>query len=265
MRGVVSDELPMLLAHLFALASPYLLTGLIHCQRCGHRWQGYTTQKGRKRADGSQPRNFYYGCNGYITKGNSCCQRAVVPQALLEGWVMEQIGQLVQSYLADGGEKKLRQMIEQELAGEHSFDSSALANLHRRKTDIERIVDNLLDNITSTNRDYVDRRIEKLRAETAELERQEAALVEQQNREQQTAGIAQQAYGLMRDFARLAEMGTVDEKRILIRSFLQRIDFDPEAREGKAYFWVIPGLDRKDNAVQGQAGDGLALVERRTF
>lgn len=264
MRGVVSDELPMLLAHLFALASPYLLTGLIHCLRCGHRWQGYTTQKGRKRTDGSQPRNFYYACNGYITKGNSCCQRAVIPKDLIEAWVLEQIGKIVSGYLERGGEQKLRQLVDQALSGSQRFDGSKLAHLRQRKLDIEATIDNLLDNITPTNREYVDRRIEKLRAETLELERQEGALVEQQDREQQAEGIAQQAYALMRGFVRLAEVGTVDEKRILIRSFLQRIDFDPEARKGTAYFWVVPGLDQKESG-RTAAGDELALVERRTF
>ncbi|NIN10531.1 MAG: hypothetical protein GTN62_04275, partial [Gemmatimonadales bacterium] len=53
-----------------------------------------------------------------------------------------------------------------ELAGATDFDASELSAVRQRKADIEATIDNLLDNITATNRDYVDRRIEKLRDET---------------------------------------------------------------------------------------------------
>gem|GEM_PF-6670674 len=226
--------------------SSYLLTGLIHCLHCGHRWQGYTSVKGRKRNDGSPVKNYYYACNGYVTKGNSCCQRSVIPKDLIESWVLEQIGQIVHDYLEDGGEAKLRQMIEQEMAGASRFDGSALAATRQRKADIEATIENLIDNITPTNRDFVDRRIEKLRDELVELERQEAALLEQQDKEQHTLIIAQEALAVARSFDRLVKVGTVDEKRVLIRAFLRRIDFDPQERVGKAYFWVVPSVGQEE-------------------
>jgi DNA invertase Pin-like site-specific DNA recombinase len=230
--------------------SPYLLTGLIHCLHCGHRWQGYTSVKGRRRNDGSQPRNYYYACNGYVTKGNTCCQRSVIPKDLIEGWVLEQIGRIVHSYLDEGGEARLRQMIEQEMAGASRFDGSALAVVRQHKADIEATIENLIDNITPTNREFVDRRIEKLRDELVELERQEAALAEQQHKEQHAVIIAQEALAVAQSFDRLVEAGTVDEKRVLVRAFLRRIDFDPQTRAGKAYFWVVPSVGQDDFEIE---------------
>jgi hypothetical protein len=49
---------------------------------------------------------------------------------------------------------------------------------------------NLLDNITTANRDFVDQRIEKLKDELLALERQEGVLLEQQDREKQKQVLA---------------------------------------------------------------------------
>jgi len=220
--------------------SSYLLSGLIRCERCGHNWQGYHTTKGRKRADGSNVRTYYYACGGYVSKGNSVCRRAVIPQQWIEEWVLGQIGEIVQGYLKRGGEERLRRMIEQELAVPPNGNGTGLAALRQRKTDIEHTIENLLDNITPTNRDYVDRRIEKLRDETVELERKEAVLLEQHNREAQAGEFAEQAFALMREVPRLVALGTTEEKRVLMRAFLSRIDFDPESRSGTASFWGMP-------------------------
>ena len=236
--------------------SSYLLSGLIRCRRCGHNWHGYTTRKGRKRNDGTQVKTRYYACSGYVSKGNSCCQRSVIPQDWIESWVFEQIGGIVRGILDHGGEKKLRKMIEQEVAGAGRFDGSELATLRQRKADIEATIDNLLDNITPTNREWVDRRIEKLRDEMVELERQEAALGQQQDREHQAALLAEQAFAVARSFDRLLEVGTIEEKRTLIRAFLHGIDYDPESSSGKAHFLLVPNAGHDDGAA-GPSPGGL--------
>ena len=115
-----------------------------------------------------------------------------------------------------------------------------------RNVDIEATIDNLLDNITPTNRDFVDRRIGKLRAEMVDLERQEAELAQQQDRKRQAQLLADRAFGLVRDFDRLVAIGTVDEKRSMVRAFLRGIDYDPESASGKAHFLLVPNAGHDD-------------------
>jgi hypothetical protein len=222
--------------------SPFLLTGLIQCQCCGHTWQGYTTHKGRKRTDGSAVKTLGYACGGYVTKGKSCCTRLVLPKDEVEEWVFGQIAHIVKGYLERGGEQKLREMIEQEVAGSYRFDESELAIVRQRKSDIGASIENLLDNITPTNRDYVDRRIEKLRDETVALEQQEQALLEQQGRECQASELVQAALALAPQVDQVARFGTVDEKRTFIRAFLRGIEFDPASRSGTGYFYAVPDM-----------------------
>ena len=220
--------------------SSFLLTGLVRCLRCGHAFQGYTTNKGSKRTDGSAVKTLGYACGGYVTKGKSCCARLVLPKEEVEEWVFAQITRIVKGYLEQGGEQKLREMIEQEMAGSDRFDESELATVRQRQADIEAAIENLLDNLTATNRDYVDRRIAKLKDETAQLQSQEEALLEQQGRECQAAELVQAALALAPQVDQIARFGTVDEKRTFVRAFLRGIEFDPESRTGTAYFWAVP-------------------------
>ena len=223
--------------------SPYLLTGLIRCMHCGHTFHGYTTHKGRKRTDGSSVKTLGYACGGYVTKGKACCKRLVLPKEEIEQWVFEQIAHIVKDYLEAGAEAKLRQMIEQEIAGGDRFDESELGAVRQGKADAETAIDNLLDNITPTNREYVDRRIEKLRGKIVDLEQQEEALLEQQGRECQATELAQAALALARSVDQVAAFGTVDEKRTFIRAFLREIEFDPRTRTGTAYFYAVPSAN----------------------
>ena len=221
--------------------SPYLLSGLIRCLRCGHNWQGYTTQKGRKKKDGEAVKTFYYACGGYVSKGTSCCERCVLAKEVVEQWVFGEIGLLVGEYLdTKKGEVLLRQMIEQEIAGGTRFDESQLAAVRQRQADIEASIENLLDNITPTNRDYVDRRIAKLKEETVGLRQEEEALLERQGQECQAEELAQAALALAPQVDQVARFGTVEEKRTFIRAFLRNIDFDPATNSGTAHLWAVP-------------------------
>jgi hypothetical protein len=114
--------------------------------------------------------------------------------------------------------------------------------VRQRKTDIEAAMDNLLDNITPTNREYVDRRIAKLRDEMVELQQQEEALLERQGQECQAAELAQAALALAPHVDQVGRFGTVEEKRTFIRAFVREIEFDPESRTGTAYFYAVPSV-----------------------
>ena len=232
--------------------SPYLLSGLIHCQHCGQNWQGYTTTKSRRKNDGSAVKCYYYACGGYVTKGNAVCKRSVLDKEVIEEWVMEEIGQIVQDYLGTGGEDLLRQMLEQEVARGEEVEGVGSADLKQRKVEIEAAIENLLDNLTPTNRDFVDRKIQKLRVELAELEQQEAVLEEHKDRARRVAVMVLEALRQARQFVQVSKEGTIDEKRTLIRAFVKSIDFDPETRTGTAYFWMVPPVGQDDEVDGGR-------------
>jgi hypothetical protein len=167
----------------------------------------------------------------------------VLPKEETEAWAFAQIEGIVAGYLEQGAEEQLREMIAQQLQGADRFDASELSTVRQRQADIEATIENLLDNITPTNREYVDRRIAKLREETLRLEEQEAALQGQQGQEHQAEELARAAFALAPQVKQIAAHGTVEEKRTFLRAFVKEIAFDPASRTGTGYFYAVPLLD----------------------
>jgi len=44
----------------------------------------------------------------------------------------------------------------------------------------------------------------------------------------------------MKDFKRVAEEGTIEEKRSFLRAFCQKIELSPGTHQGRALFYAIP-------------------------
>lgn len=226
--------------------STYLLTGLIHCSHCGHSWQGYSTTKGRRRKDGTTVKNYYYVCSGYVTKGNHVCERSVIHQDAVEGWVLQQIEQIIQRFLDDGGEAMLRTMIRQqvEMTVTHTETVSpvSLDVIQERKQEISRLVLTALRNVSEANRDFVNAHLEQLRLETEELTRQEDSIYQQATQHQRVSdaidGLCTLAYERIHELQTVLCTGTIDEQRTVIRAFLRKINFDPNTRTGHADFWL---------------------------
>jgi DNA invertase Pin-like site-specific DNA recombinase len=222
--------------------SPYLLAGLIHCSNCGHNWTGYRTIKGRKRKDGSNVETFYYACNGYISKGKKACPRSVLRKDEIETWVMDTIGEMIKTYFAGDNSAKLRKLIEQELETLIPDFGDELDKIDARLGEIEKSIANLIDNITSTNRDFVDKRIIELRREIAELESRKRELEAQGQKRIEIDEIIDEAMAMAGDYRRVFAEGSVEEKRYFLRAFLSKIELDPTTGEGKARFVLLPGL-----------------------
>ena len=71
----------------------------------------------------------------------------------------------------------------------------------------------------------------------------EEALLEQQGRECQAAELAQAALLLAREVDQIAALGTINEKRTFVRTFLREIEFDPQTRTGTAHFHAVPSVN----------------------
>ena len=57
---------------------------------------------------------------------------------------------------------------------------------------------------------------------------------------------------LVRDVKRLSEVGSVDEKRALVRAFLREIEYDPGSSSGTAYFWLVPSVNGESAAPEDE-------------
>jgi len=234
--------------------SSYLLTGLIQCDRCGHYWQGYSVNKGKPRKDGSKVKTYYYACNGYVSKGNAVCHRSVIAQEALENWVLDQIDDIIQRYVREGGETELRALIRQELTATATRESTesgiTLETIAARKQTIAQQVSTTLQSIDEANREFINTHLTTLREEMEELTRQEDAIRRQAAQREMLDEAVESQYSLACQRIGMARnvllAGTIEEQRLIIRAFLRKIHFDPDTRTGTAEFWLIPGAGNED-------------------
>ncbi|MBC8466074.1 recombinase family protein [bacterium] len=225
--------------------SPYLLTGMIRCLHCGHKWIGYSVNKGRRKKDGSNVKTFYYACGGYVSKGNSVCPRQVISKEWLETWVVGKIETMLKKYFGTrDGFEKMRKMVEKELQNQVPQMGEELDQVDRRIDEINRSISNLIENLTSTNREYVDARLIELKGELRVLESKHLELESAGARKVEIRRIIDQAVELAGEFKTLFGEGTVEEKRLFLRAFLRKIELDPTKGTGRGKFVLLPGVGK---------------------
>ena len=242
--------------------SPFLLTGLIRCARCGHKWIGYTVNKGRKRKDGSNSKTLYYACSGYVNKGKAVCERRVIRKEWLEGWIVEQIETMLKEYFGTPeGLDKIRGMAAAELDGSISDVGGELDGVESRVREVKRTVANLIDNLTAANREFVDKRIVELKRELTILESKRLELEAVGAKKVEIGRLIDQAVEMAGEFGQAFTEGTVHEKRLFLRAFLKGVELDPAAGKGRAAFVLMPAM--KHIVKSEFSFDGVAAVDCR--
>ena len=150
--------------------SRFILSGLMKCALCGCRYQGLTRAKGKKRTDGTRAKNYYYACGGYITKGRAVCQLHAIPQEILEETVIKAVLDFYRPYMGRGSVKKLTELVKSQIGTEVTEVAAARRRAKKERNTIQKTIDNLLDNITATNRDLVDQRLAQLKEQKHGIE-----------------------------------------------------------------------------------------------
>jgi len=231
--------------------SPYLLSGMIQCARCGHRYYGQMKyHEGRK--------SPYYLCGGYHNKGKHFCAAYSVQAATLEDVVLTEIQERV-SELRDTKltEERCRELL-QETTGPGVKER--LAELNRAVAAKEAEIRNVVAAIRMGNSGQA--LVEALTSLEGEKKR---LLAEVQNLTERTPGPdidpAREAHSLAESFedlnALLAE-GTVQERKELIREFIQGIEVLPEAAQARFTFRRLPFLEKRIASSMG-AGDSSSF------
>ena len=230
--------------------SRFVLSGLLECVRCGNRYQGYTRVKGRRRRDGTAVRSFAYACGGYITKGASVCQLGPVDQDKLETTVVDAVLDFYRPYLGAGGRKELLAALRQHAGAEAGDVASARKRMAGDLAQVNATIENLLDNLTETNREFVDKRLVELRRERDEVQMRleqldglSASQAELQAAVAETSRfLAGLEYTLREDVP--------ENKRVALRQCVQRIWIDRKDLKIRIALNVLPIAGLGKSAVQ---------------
>ena len=220
--------------------SRFILSGLMKCSLCGFRYQGVTQVKGKKRVDGTRVKTCYYGCAGYITKGKSICKINTILQKVLESLVTDTVIDFYRPYLAPGGRRKLAQAVKAQIGSEAEEFVTARKRAQRELNKINKTINNLLDNITSTNREFVDQRLTELKQQKHQFETRLEELDRLGVSQAEIKSIVADAMQFISSLEFILREGLAQEKLVALRRCIEKISINKPAGTVKLIVRSVP-------------------------
>jgi len=220
--------------------SRFILSGLVKCSLCGSRYQGVTTRKGKTNADGTRTVTYSYGCGGYITKGKSVCKMNSIPQEQLENKVIDAVLEFYQPYLEKDGREKLAAAIKEQTGFEKQDITEARQRAKDEQERITRIIDNLLDNITPTNREHVDKRLNELEKQRQQIETRREELERLSISQDEIEALVTETMKFLSGLKFTLDQGLPQKKLVSLRQCIKKISIDKPAGEIKLIVYLLP-------------------------
>ena len=220
--------------------SRFILSGLLTCAQCGNRYQGVTRHKGKRRADQTKVITRSYGCGGHITQGNKICQMHAIGQEELESLVIETVIGFYRRYEGKSGKKKLRNLVKDLMGGESEHIAQAVERAKGEETQLQNTINNLLDNITSANRDFVDQRLKELneRRQAIQLRLEELDCVAAGQAE--INNIVTNTEKFIASLPYTLREGVPQERLVALRQCIERIHIDKPNGQITVNIQVVP-------------------------
>ena len=220
--------------------SRFILSSLLKCDICGSRYQGITRSKGKKRQDGTRVKNHYYACGGYITKGKKICNMNSIQQQELEQKVINVVLNYYKTYLKEDGSIKLAKIIKQQSGLEKEDLVNARKRIEQELNRTSKIIDNLLDNITKANRQYVDKRLNELGNKRQQLEYRLQELEMLWLSQAEIKSIITDSVQFISTLEFILDKGLAHEKLIALRRCIKKILINKPAGEIRLYIFKVP-------------------------
>ena len=228
-----------------ATISPYLWTGLIHCQRCGRHLCGSTQR-------GVHNRWLYYSCPGCLVLPKR--KKTPVPARALDDYILGRIQERLQQPERIAG---LVNALEQELERTYEDATKSGESLEAKLKANSEAIDRLLDAVDPRHRDLLNRRLDELRKEREGLE---AALerLRSQPAPIHAKRLAHELAGQARDFRRVFAEGTMPERKAFVRAYVAGITVNARRREAIVGFYRLPQLPSLTEQVLTASGSRSA-------
>ena len=245
-----------------AKMSPYLLSGLVSCGACGGSMHGRTTWASKRRKDGSRIGTAYYVCGAAITKGKSVCQPISFMQRVLDEFVLDFVAQRIDAFLGARGRDTLRALIERQLAPATPDTGPERHRVKARLTELTTKIDSVIDLAATSaeHRDLMKDRLGRLLAERQEIERRLRELEHVPARAPKPELLVDAILAGLADARQLFEHGTMEERKRVIRAFVENLTVDGMAGTGELRTKRIP-----DAGPLGSIRDSFDMVAGAGF
>jgi ParB-like chromosome segregation protein Spo0J len=175
-----------------------------------------------------------------VTKGTKICQLNSIPKEEHEESVINVVLDYYSQYLQKDGRTKLAEIIKQQSGSEKEDITKARQRAEDELSRIGKIIDNLLDNITEPNRQYVDKRLNKLSKQRLQLEQRldESDMLSISQEEIKT--IVADSMQFIFTLELTLTKGLPQEKLIVLRQSIEKIWTNKPARVMKFAIHCVP-------------------------
>jgi hypothetical protein len=239
------------------LRSPYLLSGLISCGRCGQNYQGRTINSTKKRKDGSKIKTLYYACGGWVMKGNSACEKLLLRKEPLEEALLEAIQGRVDALVSGEGEVLLRRYIEEEIAAQGGNPAHERAQIAARMDEIDNRASTLLDGMSAESKHFVDDKLRELAQEKRRLIERLDELEKAQHTPINPDAVLKAGLAELQDLPRLLKVAEREERKEFVRAFVEGITIHPDEPRIEARIRRLPALGKENSTCELVAGAGF--------
>ena len=194
-------------------SSPYLLSGLVRCGKCGGALCGTAAKSGRF---------HYYTCSRYYKEGKGSCPGIRVRQEKLESFVLDKLLTVI---LAPENLERLVQLVNEELS--HDLQGIDL-ELERLSSEIrvnQTRLSRLFDALETGKLELEDLapRIKDLRQAIERLEERKDELLEAKEARQTFQVDKETVLSHVRDLKRVLEQGSLSERKAALAGLIERI------------------------------------------
>ena len=204
--------------HPRTVASQYLLGSLLCCSRCGAPMIGCSAKSGRF---------SYYRCNRALRHDPEICRSGWIPKQKIEGFVIDRLKEKV---LTDANMVTLVKMVNEET---RLLASGRQERLEEIEAQIESVSHKLLKYYVAfekgtMNDEHVAPRIRDLRLKQMKLQQAKDELQIDLEENESAELDAELVLDYVQDLRALLSNGTLMQQKAFLRSFIRKINFEPD-------------------------------------
>ena len=212
----------------------WLLSGLVVCQECGHRFQGFTKKGNGRTAE-------YYVCGGYVMKGTQVCKSIHVPREALELFVIETIRRRISDKeWMDGLRERIDQVVETELREKPGLTAEDIQDsLARNQKQIDNLLDAIKNGLLSP---FVREELGRLEAARRQLMEEKDNILKRRCAHIAVDEVVREMKELLGEFEGVIQNGNNSERKAFLRAFLYetRISHASGRPQATHYFYKVP-------------------------
>jgi DNA invertase Pin-like site-specific DNA recombinase len=236
------------------LRSPFLLSGLITCGRCGQNYQGRTINSTKHRKDGSKIKSYYYACGGWVMKGSSACTKHLLRRDPLEELLLDTIQARLLNLLSGEGERLLRQFVDEEIAAQGLDPRREKATLRARLAEIDQTASVVLESASPETRPFIDSKLRELAAEKRRLQERLDELEAIDRPAINADAVVRGGLAALQDLPRMLENANIEARKEFVRAFIGGITIRPESGVLDLQMKTLPSLGDARSTCQRVAG-----------